>query len=191
MNQLIRLSLLDLELELRFNMKKISYLIFFIIFFSSNVKAEIVYIDINYILISSSVGQSLNLQIDNLSKKDSLIYENIEKDLIKREKTLIAQQNILNEDEFKKKLSNLSREVNKYRADKNASKDKLNKIKIENTKKILQMLNPIITKYVEENSISLVIPKKNIIVGKKNLDITDQILKKLNDMSEKLDLQNE
>ncbi len=172
-------------------MKKISYLIFFIIFFSSNVKAEIVYIDINYILISSSVGQSLNLQIDNLSKKDSLIYENIEKDLIKREKTLIAQQNILNEDEFKKKLSNLSREVNKYRADKNASKDKLNKIKIENTKKILQMLNPIITKYVEENSISLVIPKKNIIVGKKNLDITDQILKKLNDMSEKLDLQNE
>ncbi len=171
-------------------MKKISYLIF-LIFFSSHAKAEIAYIDINYILNSSSVGKSLNLYIDNLSKKDSLVYENIEKDLIKREKTLIAQQNILNENEFKKKLSNLSREVNKYRADKNASKEELNKIKIENTKKILKILNPIITKYVEENAISLVIPKKNIIVGRKNLDITDQILKKLNDTSEKLDLQNE
>ena len=56
----------------------------------------------------------------------------------------------------------------------------LNKIKIENTKKIFEILNPIITNYVEQNSISLVIPKKNIIVGKKNLDITDEIIKLLN-----------
>ena len=58
--------------------------------------------------------------------------------------------------------------------------DEINKINIKNTKKILKHLNPIITKYVEENSISIVLPKKNIIVGKKNLDITDTILKLFN-----------
>ena len=57
---------------------------------------------------------------------------------------------------------------------KNQILNNLNKIKIENTKKILKILNPIITNYVDENSISIVIPKKNIIVGKKNLDITDK-----------------
>ena len=60
------------------------------------------------------------------------------------------------------------------------SNDNLNKIKINNTKKILEILNPIIAEFVESNSISLVFPKKNIIVGKKKLDITDQIIILLN-----------
>ena len=64
--------------------------------------------------------------------------------------------------------------------------DQLNKIKIDKTKEILKILNPIITEYVDLNSISLVIPKKNIIVGKKNLDITNQIIKILNNNIKKL-----
>ena len=42
------------------------------------------------------------------------------------------------------------------------------------------------TNFVNENSISIVIPKKNIIVGKKNLDITNQILILLNKKINKL-----
>ena len=57
---------------------------------------------------------------------------------------------------------------------------------IEKTKEILKVLNPIIAKYVDLNSISLVIPKKNIIVGKKNLDITEQIIQLLNNDIKKL-----
>ena len=67
----------------------------------------------------------------------------------------------------------------------------LKKVKIDNTKKILKILNPIITKYVNENNISLVIPKKNIIVGKKNLDITHKITKMLNNQAKTIDLSNE
>ena len=58
---------------------------------------------------------------------------------------------------------------------------------LNNTKQILKILNPIITNYVDKNSISLVIPKKNIIVGKKNLDITSEIVKLLNDKVKSLD----
>ena len=65
--------------------------------------------------------------------------------------------------------------------------DNLNKFKIDNTREILKKLNPIITNYVDTNSISIVLPKKNIIVGKKNLDITDQILNLLNNKINKLD----
>jgi len=81
----------------------------------------------------------------------------------------------------------LSNEINIYNTEKKSSLKKLNKIKIDNTKKILEILNPIITNYVDKNSISLVIPKKNIIVGKKNLDITDEIVKLLNDKVQSLD----
>ena len=165
---------------------KIIIIIFFLFnILSLSLKAEIVYIDINFIINKSAIGIDLNKQLEDLKKKYISKYNKIEQELIKKEKTLIAQQNILNKDEFEKKLQTLSNQVKKYRSDKKISEEDINKIKIENTKKILNFLNPIITEYVEKNSISLVIPKKNIIVGKKKLDITDKIVQLLNNETSK------
>ena len=152
-----------------------------------NSKAEIVYIDINYILNSSDVGKNLNNYIETIKNQNSIKYEKIENDLVNKEKSLIAQQNILDKEQFQKKLKSLTSEVQKYRSDKKVSFEELNDIKINKTKEILSALNPIITKYVDENSISIVIPKKNIVVGRKNLDITNQIIKLLNDNITKLE----
>tara|TARA_A100001011_G_scaffold378499_1_gene443304 strand:- start:964 stop:1473 length:510 start_codon:yes stop_codon:yes gene_type:complete len=167
-------------------MKKIIFFFIFFCTFIQIVKAEIVYIDINSILNKSDVGKSLNDFLEKIENKDLEKYKLIEAQLIKKEKELIAQQNILVKDEFQKKLASLTTEVQKYRSDKKTSLDELNKLKIEKTKEILKVLNPIITKYVDLNSISLVIPKKNIIVGKKNLDITEQIIQLLNNDIKKL-----
>ena len=152
-----------------------------------NSKAEIVYIDINFILNSSDVGKNLNTYLETIKNKNSLKYEKIENDLVNKEKSLIAQQNILDKEQFQKKLQKLTSEVQKYRSDKKVSLEELNNIKINKTKEILLALNPIITKYVDENSISIVIPKKNIVVGRKNLDITNQIIKLLNKNITKLE----
>ena len=148
--------------------------------FNVNSFSQISYIDINFILNTSEVGKELNKYIDEVSKEHSINYNKIEKNLIKKEQELVAQQNIIEKNEFEKKLSNLSKEINKYRSDKKLSKESLNKLKLKNTKKILKLLNPIITEYVNKNSISLVIPKKNIIIGKKNLDITNDVIILLN-----------
>ena len=51
---------------------------------------------------------------------------------------------------------------------------------------LLESLNPIISNYVEQNSISVVFPKKMIIVGKKNLDITIPVLKILDETIQKI-----
>ena len=172
-------------------MKKILYIIIIINFFTINLKAEIVYIDINFILNNSEVGKYLNLHIEDIRNKNISNFKNIENNLLSREKELIAQQNVLDEQEFKKKLNLLTNEVEQYRIKKESSLNNLKKVKIDNTKKILKILNPIITKYVNENNSSLVIPKKNIIVGKKNLDITHKITKMLNNQAKTIDLSNE
>ena len=57
--------------------------------------------------------------------------------------------------------------------------------------KILKILNPIITNYVEINNIDLVIEKKNILVGIKSLDITFNILEILNQKTKEKNLLNE
>ena len=140
----------------------------------------------NLVLNKSEVGKYLNSHIEKIKKKNIEKFKEIEKNLIDKEKLLISQQNILDNNEFDKKLAILKKEVNKYKSDKKLHVDQLNKIKIDSTKQILKVLNPIITKYVDLNSISLVIPKKNIIIGKKNLDITDQIIKQLDENLKKL-----
>ena len=185
---MIEKSLSDFKLVHRFKMKKI--LIFIILLnslFQTNLKAEIAYIDIKFILNTSDVGKYLNNYIQEINNKNMTIYKKKEIDLIDKEKNLIAQQNILEKNEFEKRFKNLSNEVQKYRSDRKKYLDEINQMKINNTKKILNILNPIITKYVESNSISLVIPKKNIIVGKKNLDITDKIIILLNDQVKSID----
>ena len=168
-------------------MKILIYFFLFFKIFTQSVNAEIAFIDLNYILNNSNVGKSLNSHLEKINNNNIQTFQAIENELIKKEKVLIAQQNVINEEEFNKKINILSEEVKKYRNDKNMSKEEFNKIKILNTKKILKLLNPIITNYVENNAISLVIPKKNIIVGKTKLDITNKILEILNNQHNSLD----
>ena len=167
-------------------MKNFFFYFFIIFFISINAKAQIVYIDLNLILNKSEVGKFVNAHIEKITNENFSKYKEEEKNLIQKEQTLISQKNILDDNEFNKKIAILTEEVKKYRSNKKASIERINKIKIDYTKEILKTLNPIITKYVDLNSISIVIPKENIIVGKKNLDITDQIINLLNNKIKKI-----
>ena len=167
-------------------MKKFFFYFLIFIIFPLNTFAKVAYIDLKLILKESDVGKFVNDHINKIKNENYSKFKEKENKLIDKEKLLISQKNILNEVEFNKRIAVLTEEVKKYRADKKDSIDRINKIKIDYTKEILKSLNPIIAKYVDLNSISLVIPKKNIIVGKKNLDITDQIIKLLNNNIKKI-----
>ena len=167
-------------------MKKFFFYFLIFIIFPLNTFAKVAYIDLKLILKESDVGKFVNDHINKIKNENYSKFKEKENKLIDKEKILISQKNILNEVEYNKRIAVLTEEVKKYRADKKDSIDRINKIKIDYTKEILKSLNPIIAKYVDLNSISLVIPKKNIIVGKKNLDITDQIIKLLNDNIKKI-----
>ena len=45
---------------------------------------------------------------------------------------------------------------------------------------MLKNLNPILGKYMEENNITVVIDKKNVLMGNKKYEITSQIIQILN-----------
>ena len=59
------------------------------------------------------------------------------------------------------------------------------------TLKILDVLNPLITSYVKKNNINLVLEKKNVLIGIKDLDISKNILLKLNEYTKQNNLINE
>ena len=168
-------------------MKKFFIFIFFWNINLSYANENIFYIDINYILENSIVGKSINTQIKTIQNKENENFKIEEKKLIEKEKKLISQKNILDEKQFKIELDKHKKNLSDYRNQKKAFIDNLNKKKTDYLKIVLNSLNPIISKYVEENEISLVLQKKNIIVAKKELDITIKILELLDNKLKKIE----
>ena len=101
------------------------------------------------------------------------------------------QKNILSEEEKKNKVNQLNNLLKEYKLLSNKYNKQIIEDKKTYTSKILKILNPILTNYVEKNEILLVVEKKNILVGIKSLDITDKIIDILNEETKKNNLLDE
>ena len=83
-------------------------------------------------------------------------------------------------EEFEEKIKLLRAEAQQYQTDRRTKIEELNKIGNDARSQILVALQPILAKYAEKNDISIIVDKKNVIVGKTNLDITKTIIDELN-----------
>ena len=166
------------------------FLIFFILVFTENLYADnkIIYIDINKIISNSESGKYLNKELNKINNKNITEFKNIEKELKAEEESILKQKNILKESEFNSKVSELREKVKSYNEFKNKKNNDLKKLRDNAAKKILDILNLILSEYSAKNSISLIIDKKNIIIGKSELDVTNQIMELLNKKIKKVDL---
>ena len=81
--------------------------------------------------------------------------------------------------------------VKKYQIERKKYNEILLNEKKKYTSDILKILNPLITSYVEENNINIVIEKKNVLIGIKNLDITNELLFKLDQHVKEKNIINE
>ena len=162
-------------------MKKIFYNILFFFFITiSQSFSEIVYIDINKILNESNAGKKALGELEENINKRNEFFSSTEKKLINEEKKIMKQKNILSEEDFNKKLIDLSNKVKNYNLNKNKQIKELNDKKISYRNKFIELLNPIIAKYASENNIDIVIRKEQMIVGKTELDISEPILSIVN-----------
>jgi outer membrane protein len=169
-------------------------LVFFIFFLIININQKtiaeelsIVFVDIDKIIATSNAGKKAQSVIDKFGKKENDKFNKIEADLKKKEEDILKQKSIISKEELDKKVKSFQADLAKLRKDKiefNRSIIKKNK---EATNKIVNIINKILTKYAADNSISLVIQKKNIIIGKIDLDITPQILKEFNNQVKSID----
>ena len=141
---------------------------------------KIAFIDIDKIINESEFGKKTYKNIDVNFKKENEKLLEIEKKLVSKEQEILKQKNVLSEDELNKKITNLKKEINDFKKKRKSINEKFNKIKLEKTNEMVQSLNEILSKYADDNDISLVIQKKFIVIAKTGLDITNEILKIFN-----------
>ena len=170
-------------------MKKINLIFFFIILTNfAYSEDKVVYLDVNLLLSESEVGKYVNSNLKKISDDNNEVYKNFEAELKSDEEKLLTQQNILKKEDYEKKLSELRNKFKSYQDKKNNKNKELNLLRNNAGNKILKNINEIMTEYSKKNSISLVITKQSIIIGKTELDVTNDILELLNKKITKLEL---
>tara|TARA_Y100000389_G_scaffold62352_1_gene58424 strand:+ start:80 stop:580 length:501 start_codon:yes stop_codon:yes gene_type:complete len=141
---------------------------------------EVVYIDMSYILSNSNHGKSILDELEKKNKnniKELELKEKIIKDL---EKKISNQRNILSKNEFEKKINDLKNKVKVFRNDKDKLVKEFNNLKNNEINNFMKIVEPLVSEYIKKNSINIVLDKKNVIIGKKDLDITYEILEIVN-----------
>ncbi len=172
-------------------MKKFLLIIFLIFFSKNSFSKEIVFLDVQFIIDNSEVGKFYKEKILAIEKEKKINLKIMESKIKEKENEINKQKNIMSKNEIDKRIVDLNKLVKEYKSKKNENFKEILKKKKNYTSKILKILNPLLTRYVEEKNINLVVEKKNILLGIKTLDITNDLMKILNDEVEQKNLLNE
>ena len=151
-------------------------LIYFFLFSVSYSAEKIAFVDIDFIINSSEIGKKLNQNFNEKIKKEDDRLKQKEKDLKSKEDKILNQKNVLSEDELNKLLADFKKEISNFQQERISINNKFRDQKLKETNSLVTSLNNILANYAEKNSISLIIQKKNIVIGKSELDITKDVL---------------
>ena len=104
----------------------------------------------------------------------------IEESLKKKDNEIRKVKNIISKDELESKISILKKEINSYNLKKEEIQKKFTIDKNLKLDELIKKINPLISKFMEDNSIELILSKKIVYLGKTELDITNEIVELIN-----------
>ena len=173
-------------------MKTLKNLIFISIVFSSLsnfLYADLPhYLDFKYILNESVAGKKAQKELKSKLDNGLKSVREREKKIQTEEKKIIDQRKVITEEEYKKKVTDLRTQVSKLQQEKNKLIKNVSSQRAKAKSELLKNLNPIIKEYMQEKQIRVVIHKKNIILADEKLNITDDIIKLLNNKLKSINL---
>ena len=164
-----------------FNQIKLTLIIFFFILLSSVSKSEvkIAFVEMDRVLKNSSVGKSMIQQLGKLDEDNKIYFDETNTKLSLKKKKINSQKNILSEEEYKKKVITLNNEFENFKKKGNKKIEILKTKRNTGMDKILNELNSLLAEYSNKNELTFIIDQKNIIIGRADLNITDEIIKLL------------
>lgn len=147
---------------------------------------KIFYVNVNKIINQSVAGNFINQEIEKLRKINLSDLQTTKDNLIKEEQKILSQKNILSKDDYNKQLNILKDKVENYNKKQSIIIKELNEKRSKAKNDLMKHLNEILTDYAIKNDISFILNKKNVVVAKKDLDITDDIIILLNKKVDKI-----
>lgn len=154
----------------------------------SKAENSVYFIDMDLIMNKSLAGKSVLDQVKNINQINLENFKKIENEIKNEETKIVSQKNVLDKNDYQKKVISLREKISNYQKNKNKKLKELKKSKILAQAELINNLTPILAEVSEERSISIIIPKENIIMGKTELDLTNDVMVLLDKKIKKIKL---
>ncbi len=161
-------------------------LFFFSIFFFLNLNLvissePIAYIDMDFIIKNSEIGKKTLNSIYILNDKNINELKKKEKILKDLESKIISKKNIISKENFDKEVLLFKEKANTFKEEQSKMIEDFNDLKKRELDGILTKISPIINAYMDEKSVKILLDSKNILIGRSNLNLTNEVIQEIND----------
>ena len=172
-------------------LKKFFFINFFLLLSLSSLNAgdKIAYLDIDFILTNTIAGKSL---LNNLKQQEEAKISKfkINDDKFRNdEKKILAKKNLISKEEVNQELIALQNKFQIYKKNKSREIEKLREKRNKNIINLLNLINPIIEKYMTDNSIYMLLDKKNVFIANKDYDITKKLIELIDNQIKTIDIE--
>tara|TARA_B100000575_G_C23114092_1_gene643845 strand:+ start:1559 stop:2071 length:513 start_codon:yes stop_codon:yes gene_type:complete len=157
------------------------YIFFFLIISQAKSSEPIAYIDMDYIIKNSEIGKKTLDSINILNDKNINELKEKEKILKDLESKIISKKNIISKENFDKEVLLFKEKANKFKLDQSKMVKDFNDYKKKELDGILEKISPIINDYMEKKSVKILLDSKNILIGRSNLNLTNEVIKEINE----------
>ena len=141
---------------------------------------KIAFIDIDYIIQNSSIGKKMLTEINNMDKKNVNRLKKKNKTLKDLELEINNKKNIISEEAFKLEVISFRKKLQDFTNEKNKMANEFNDYKKKKIQDIFEIITPVINEYMENNSLDILLDKKNIFIGRKKVNLTEELLDEIN-----------
>jgi Skp family chaperone for outer membrane proteins len=149
---------------------------------------KVFYVDMDYVLTNTVSGKQL---LKTLKKEEELKINKFklnDDNFKNEEKKILSKRNLISEDEINKELRLLKVQFQKYRKEKIKEVDEFKIKRNRNITNFLNLINPLIEKYMADNSIYMLIDKKNVFIAKKEYDITNNLIELIDNQIKNIEI---
>ena len=171
-------------------LKKFSFILILLCLSMNVLKADdkVSYIDIDYILTNTLAGKEL---LSTLKKEEEIKinkFKSNDDSFKNEEKQILAKKNLISEKEINNEMKALQIKFQKYKKVKQKEVEDFKIKRNRNILNFLDLINPIIEKYMSDNSIYMLIDKKNVFIANKEYDITNNLIELIDNQIKNIEL---
>lgn len=137
-------------------------------------------IDINRILADANAAVKAAKEIEEIAIEIENEIKTSDEEIIREQNLLIESQSIMAPEAFEAKRSEYESKVQKYNNERQSKLMKIDELIAVSRNDILNALKPILEEISNEKGITIILEKTSIMLNAEKMDITNEVLKKLN-----------
>jgi Skp family chaperone for outer membrane proteins len=141
---------------------------------------SIAIVDLNLILTDSKAAKNATKQFEEIQKniEDEIIAS--DKKMLEERNKLIEQQSVIAPEAFELKATDYEKKLQNYQVEKQNKLRNLEGVLQKARNEILENVKPILEELSKEFGVTVILEKNSVLLSATNMDLTDNVIKKLN-----------